>query len=658
MRQKALIGTALLFYLTVQWYAVWFMQYNHPGPLGLDDATAYISNISYSRDFPLNILSSPDMDQVSWSWFWGVTARVLGLTPEAMFSANFYVGLFLMGLVLATLFRKIDPSPWLACVGLVLFAFYEGNGAYHGFFWVVPSFYAIMLFLLGAIALRGKSHRLSFSLPVILLLVTTHTTGIYLAALLLLALFINDVVWEKNIRAMGLIAIFTLGAALLLIGAEHLFHVNFIPLSKLTWKPGQQFPGPEAFSEPLRRYHFAKYYYGLFTPILAYGIHAAVREKKRLPISLLLAALMGYILLGPFVEYNARLFYPLEVVTWIVMAYGISHALRQLAARGKPYGHPVRILHIAILALSALFAYNALHQKVDHNYFYKFYHPRYFDQEAFFDHLEARPTKKAAIYTSLPNHYRGLAGGWKNPQYMFRPDTKTIADHPNDWLVIGEQHRYYEACVTGFRVEIPVDATLHISLPGCGPGRYRVELRDTGLQSAAGIALRITGANLGEWKEKPEAIRLPAADMQPPLLLPWYLNPEKRWPLFRRPIHPDSVVRHTPAFSMEFETRAPLGKLQLVNTGGEAIALNGVLSVTNLDTGEKRLLDLYWGEAGTLNDVLSLELRGRLHPLLWSDPEDPGDWLGLLQHPGKQYRFVLEKNFMDVKAFSIYTNPL
>jgi len=656
MKQQALRGTALLFFLTMQCYAVWFMQYNHPGPLGLGDATAYISNISFSRDFPLDILGSPDMDQVAWSWLFGVTARLLGLTPEAMFSANFYIGLVLMGLVLIVLFRKIDASSWFTCTGLALFALYEGNGAYHGFFWVVPSFYAIMLFLLGAAILLHSRHRLIFGFPVLIVLIMTHSTGIYLAALLVMALFLKELLFLKNTRAIKQALIILAGAGLLILSAQQFLQVSFIPTGKLTWQANQQLLAP--IGEALSRYLFVRYFYGIYTPILAYGIYAAVRNRKYSLVSLLLSALLGYIALAPLVEYSYRLFYPLEILIWITMAYGISEALRGLAQKGSHKVRPEQAMHLAVMAFSVLFLYNALHQKVQHNYDYKFYHPRYFEQEAFAEHLKRHPGKKAAVYTSLPGHYQGLEGGWKNKQLVFRPSAESIAGNPSGWLVVGEQHRYYEADVSGFRITLPADASLTLQTPSFGPGRYRVELRDTGLQSARNIAVRQHGKTLRNWHEGLETIRLPDEEMYPPVMPPWYLYAEKTWPLYRNPIHTGTIVRKAPSFSLEFETTRALNSLELQNAGADTAALTGIIAITNLDTGKQLLLDLYWDDAQTLNSRLSMQLRGKRHPLLWADPEDPTDWPSMLQHPGKQYRFVLEKNFKDVKAFSIYTKAL
>jgi len=105
-KQKTIIIVATLFFLIVQWYGVFFMMYNHPGPLGIDDALAYISNIEFRIAPPAEYILIPDRDQILFSLAYGTLARALGISATAMFHANFYIGLFLMGLDLLLFLKK------------------------------------------------------------------------------------------------------------------------------------------------------------------------------------------------------------------------------------------------------------------------------------------------------------------------------------------------------------------------------------------------------------------------------------------------------------------------------------------------------------------------------------------------------------------------
>ena len=662
IKHKAPILVAFLFYLAVQCYGIWFMQYNHPGPLGLADSAAYIANISFSKDYPLNILDTPDIDQAAYSWFWGVTARLLDIAPETMFNVNFYVGLFLMGLVLTTLFRKIDPSPVFAAVGMMMFAFYEGNGAYHGFFWVVPSFYAMMLFLLAAIALFHSPRPILYGAPLLLLLIVTHSTGIYLAALTILGFFIQEVLFRHNTKAFRQIAVFLAAAGLLLLASSQLFQINFIPLNKLSWQAHQFTFQFDLIKQELSKYTFAKYFYGLYTPVLACGIYYSITQRQYTLISLLIAALSGYIALTPLVEYGFRLFYPLEVITWLVMAYGTSNILKNIVRRDRPgTSLPVAFNTLIIgliIGLFILFIYNAAQQKTRHHYDFKFYHLRFFEESAFRDYLQQHPGRKIAAYAAHTGNYQGLDGGWKHLQFVFRAGVDNIRANPSEWLIIGETHRFYEKETNGFKLFLPAAASLEIKNPALEPGRYRVELRDTGIRNIRNIAVVAGGKTLNQWDERPSMVKIPDTGMYPPLLLPWYRHPEKPWPLIKKPIRTDSIVREASSCTIEVDVTGQDPTISIRNTGAEDISMTGVLIMTNLATGAQQELDFFWGEASVLNSRLSLLYKGQRHPPLWSDPEDPADWYGHIQHPGREHRFILEKSFRDVKAFSLYTGTL
>jgi len=141
--------------------------------------------------------------------------------------------------------------------------------------------------------------------------------------------------------------------------------------------------------------------------------------------------------------------------------------------------------------------------------------------------------------------------------------------------------------------------------------------------------------------------------MYPPLLLPWYRHPEKPWPLIKKQIKTDSIVREASSCTMEVDVTGQDQTISLRNTGAEDISMTGVLIMTNLATGAQQELDFFLGEASVLNNRLSLLYKGKRHPLLWSNPEDLTDWYGHIQHPGKENLFSLEKSFRDVKAFSL-----
>lgn len=665
----------LLFFLTVQWYGVWYMWYGHPGPVGLDDAGWYMSPIEFFREFPFirtggaELTSSPIyiVNKITYPLFFGWLALLLGISAETMFYWNFSIGLGLMGYVLYSLFRRIDPSPWFVLPAFVLLAFYEGTGRYHGFSWVVPSFYAIALFLSGIIALFYSRRPITYGLPLLVLLLITHSTGIYLAAVLLLSYILNESVSERNFKP--LIAGILLAAVLLIVflSAEYFYRQHLIQLSFTTtfhdyqnsdlmategWQNRLIF-AIQAMYKTVKVYDFNKYFYGLYTPLVAYGLFELVRHRK-LPLvwvfSLLLA---GLIIASPLTMYPMRFFYPLEVITWMVIAYGIGMLLRRLFAPGTAKAEAVslrwptwtrRLADWGVLVVAVLFLYNAIHQKVGHTTYVKYSNVRFFDKERFLDFMKQNPHTRFVVFTKMRDVYLSYGGMWRNPQLVFpeRSDPEMIAALPSDYIIVAERHRFLDENKRGnAQVFLPNNASLWLSVAGLKPGCYRLELIDTGLAQINGIRVCSGDSVVSSWRADDYPVRFPDEGMTPPLLMPWYWQLEKAWTFYKRPIRRDNVFRISKRYSCDFQLERPLSMITLENNGGD-LSLNGIIRIVDLDHGGSRVFDLDWGDERMLKNDLGLIHEGKRLPLLWS-----GAYPNMLM--------TLEKNFRDVKAFSFYS---
>ncbi|NQT22337.1 MAG: hypothetical protein HQ579_02745, partial [Candidatus Omnitrophica bacterium] len=172
---RIVVVAAFCFFLFSQFYSIYFRWYNHYGPLGLGDSDGYISRIAYFKDHSLfrkaglhditdkyrNVRLGqngkvPDECVRDFYTFYGITsamalgklASLIDISAEKMFQYNFYIGIFLAGLVLFLILKNIGTYPVTVAVGFIIFAFASGTGHYHGFFWVVPSFYGVVFWLL------------------------------------------------------------------------------------------------------------------------------------------------------------------------------------------------------------------------------------------------------------------------------------------------------------------------------------------------------------------------------------------------------------------------------------------------------------------------------------------------------------------------------
>jgi len=130
MKHKVLIAVAFRFFLFVQCYGVYFLYFNHPGPLGLNDSESYISQINFFREYPLSnpSVAPSNINKILHPYLFGLLAYLSGISAETMFHLNFYIGLCLMGITLTVFFKNINPSPLFISTAFALLAFYEGNG--------------------------------------------------------------------------------------------------------------------------------------------------------------------------------------------------------------------------------------------------------------------------------------------------------------------------------------------------------------------------------------------------------------------------------------------------------------------------------------------------------------------------------------------------
>ena len=102
-----------------------------------------------------------------------------------MLLASFYIGTLLLIPALIVFLRTLNPNKNLLAFSLLFLALYNGAGSYHGFFWVVPSFFALLLFFLLFSVFKGHyKHWKIYSFILIPLMIYTHFIGLYLIFIL------------------------------------------------------------------------------------------------------------------------------------------------------------------------------------------------------------------------------------------------------------------------------------------------------------------------------------------------------------------------------------------------------------------------------------------------------------------------------------------
>ena len=120
-------------------------------------------------------------EHLSYRLFFGVIGKIFSLSAETVYYLSFFIGTVLLVPVLILFLHSINSDKRLIAISLFVLALYNGSGSYHGFFWVVPSFFAFLSFLLILSIILDESVRhwkliLLFLIPVSLQI---HTLSIY-----------------------------------------------------------------------------------------------------------------------------------------------------------------------------------------------------------------------------------------------------------------------------------------------------------------------------------------------------------------------------------------------------------------------------------------------------------------------------------------------
>ncbi len=158
-----------------------------------DDSLVYSGHIYSVARCPYLLCNYPSISlrnetgflYLSYRLFWGIISKVLQLNPITTYELSFYVGTVMLIPVLILFLQTMFNSRRLTAVGLLALALFYGHGGYHGFFWVVPSFYALMLFFLILSLCLSSSKYTPWLIGLIMpAYIFMHPTSVYFLAIL------------------------------------------------------------------------------------------------------------------------------------------------------------------------------------------------------------------------------------------------------------------------------------------------------------------------------------------------------------------------------------------------------------------------------------------------------------------------------------------
>ncbi len=187
---------AVLFFIVWKFFLISTLWEDRLIPPGPDDSFVYILHIDSSLHCD-NLLSCHErafnfdtyggFDHLTYRVFLGGIGKLLKLDAVETYKISFFIGIILLvGSLIFFLSRfKGATAPSIA-VSLGALALYNGAGSYHGFFWVVPSFFALLIFfyIFGIFLDEKIQYWKLYFLFLVPAGIFTHVLGLYLLTVL------------------------------------------------------------------------------------------------------------------------------------------------------------------------------------------------------------------------------------------------------------------------------------------------------------------------------------------------------------------------------------------------------------------------------------------------------------------------------------------
>lgn len=306
------------------------------------DSINSCSYVVFCKEFILSFHSYFGFEHLSYRLFFGLIGHLLRLDSVHVFYLSFYIGTILALPCLIYFLKKIERNNTLVALLLFFLALYNG-GPYHGFFWVVPSFFATLLILvIFGIVLDEKSRHWMIALTILVpIALYTHTISLYLMAPMVVFYFIYSFFKMQLDRMMFrkisflifvLVAAFTPVSLYLKgnpFGPEMLLNkpvesTNISSQETISKSHEQLFPG---FTEIRKEYFDILFFRPIFILVFIAVLSILFYYKEFLILSLYFASLS--ITLASSISVNGlRSLILTWPFTYLLYAYGLWHAFQ------------------------------------------------------------------------------------------------------------------------------------------------------------------------------------------------------------------------------------------------------------------------------------------------------------------------------------------
>lgn len=381
---RILAAAAIVFLGYQLWIsaAIWERRGNIPP--GFDDSYSYIFDIRKVVEYETLLPETAypprysHLKDLSYNYLLASAASLSGIPPAEVYRISFFAGKLVLLLVLLHLLLTLDGDRLVAAGALGALAAFSGGPEFHGFYWVVPSFWLLCTFLFwvsemaGRVRCRGAVLTLSG-----LLGGSLHPIGPYLVAplglffVLLRILDRRDPSWPARSRSFFWIASGVLAAALLpaaLARLPHFEDIRSAPPHAVIWLGGgwpdldsegsaagdartvSLFPGLAGVWRTYLRFFLSP-----FPLILLLGALGLIVRFRRWPLLALFLATLLFTLASTVHPYASRTCLFLWPATLMVLGAAPVLGFREICLRTTRRSFRIALATCAVGALAALF---------------------------------------------------------------------------------------------------------------------------------------------------------------------------------------------------------------------------------------------------------------------------------------------------------------
>lgn len=378
-----------VFFVIFKFILVTVLWHGRVIPPSPDDSSVYLLHLDSvldcpalfgCADSPVNFETYTGVDHLVYRVGLGWPGRLFGWDALETYRFGFYFGTVLLAFTLVFFLSKLNGGKQkLTAYSLFILALYNGAGSYHGFFWVVPSFFALLFFflILGVFFDKRIRHWPLYLTLLVPLGIFSHVLGLYLLAVLPLYCLFNAALerrmdWlcvKKSIFAFSVALLFYVPTVahfssfsygnpygpetLIQQVAEQRYDGMFSQTAGANQRPAAErtlFPGWEGIRTSYFHWIFPSWIgYIIFAVCLGLNYH----YRRYRIISLYLAAVLFTLAasLNPHGERSLIFLWP---VTFIFYGQASWLGLKWASENLKP-GVPVELLRMLIMGVTVFF---------------------------------------------------------------------------------------------------------------------------------------------------------------------------------------------------------------------------------------------------------------------------------------------------------------